>query len=125
MRSSGADVVLAADLTEHLDEDTLTRMLAESKRVLRAGGRLVLYTPEASHLFERLRDSGVLKQDPSHIGIRTGSALADAVRKAGFSIERLTYMPSHLPVWNLLERAFARWVPLLRRRQGIVARRES
>ena len=125
VRSSGADVVLAADLTEHLDEGTLNRMLGESKRVLRAGGWLVLYTPEASHLFERLRDSGVMKQDPSHIGIRTGSALADAVRKAGFTIERLTYLPSHLPGWNLLERALARWVPLLRRRQGIVARREG
>ena len=66
-----------------------------------------------------------MKQDPSHIGIRTGDALADAVRKAGFTIERLTYLPSHLPGWNLLERAFARWVPLLRRRQGIVARREA
>jgi predicted SAM-dependent methyltransferase len=125
VRSSGADVVLAADLTEHLDEDTLNRMLGESKRVLRGGGRLVLYTPEASHIFERLRDRGVLKQDPSHIGVRTGPDLADAVRRAGFRIERLTYMPSHLPVWNLLERALARWIPLLRRRQGIVARLET
>jgi ubiquinone/menaquinone biosynthesis C-methylase UbiE len=125
VRSSAADVVLAADLTEHLDEDTLNRMLGESKRVLRAGGRLVLYTPEAAHIFERLRDRGVMKQDPSHIGIRTGPDLADAVRRAGFRIERLTYLPSHLPGWNLLERAFARWVPLLRRRQGIVARLET
>ena len=125
VRTSSADVVLAADLTEHLDENTLSRMLAEAVRVLRGNGRLVLYTPEASHIFERLRDSGVMKQDPSHIGVRTGPELADVVRKAGFRIERLTYLPSHLPLWNLLERAFARWVPLLRRRQGIVARREG
>jgi ubiquinone/menaquinone biosynthesis C-methylase UbiE len=125
VRTRSADVVLAADLTEHLDENTLSHMLAEAGRVLRANGRLVLYTPEASHIFERLRDSGVMKQDPSHIGVRTGPELADAVRKAGFQIERLSYLPSHLPLFNLLERAFARWVPLLRRRQGIVARREA
>jgi ubiquinone/menaquinone biosynthesis C-methylase UbiE len=125
VREKSADVVLAADLTEHLDEDTLTRMLLEAGRVLRPDGRLVLYTPEAAHLFERLRDRGILKQDPSHIGVRTGRELTQAVRRAGFRIERLRYLPSHLPVWNLLERALARWVPLLRRRQGIVARRAA
>ena len=120
-----ADVILAADLTEHLDNATLGRMLGETIRALRPAGTLVLYTPEASHVFERLRAAGVMKQDPSHIGVRTSAELAAAVRAAGYRIERLSYLPSHLPVWNLLERALARWVPLLRRRLGIVARRES
>jgi ubiquinone/menaquinone biosynthesis C-methylase UbiE len=78
VRSGSADVVLAADLTEHLDDATFQAMLAEAQRVLRGGGHLVLYTPEASHVFERLRDAGVMKQDPSHIGVRTGKQLADA-----------------------------------------------
>jgi hypothetical protein len=42
-----------------------------------------------------------------------------------FDLERLTYLPSHLPGWNLLERALGRWVPLLRRRAGVVARRRA
>jgi hypothetical protein len=100
-------------------------MLKEVRRVLQPGGYVLLYTPEASHLFERLRDAGIMAQDPSHIGVRTGRQLADELQRAGFAVERLSYLPSHLPGWNLLERALARWVPLLRRRAGVVARRTA
>ncbi|HET9986409.1 MAG TPA: methyltransferase domain-containing protein [Longimicrobiales bacterium] len=117
------DVVLAADVTEHLDDATLAAVLAEARRVLRPGGTLVLYTPEASHIFERLRNLGAMRQDPSHIGIRSAGELAGVVRRAGLDVTRTAWLPSHLPGWNLLERAFARWVPLLRRRIGIVARK--
>jgi cyclopropane fatty-acyl-phospholipid synthase-like methyltransferase len=120
--TAAADAAIAADFTEHLDDETLRRVLREAARALRPGGRLILYTPEASHLFERLRDRGVLlEQEPSHIGIRSAEELARFARDAGFAIEHVTYLPSHLPLWNLLERAFARWIPLLRRRIGLVA----
>lgn len=123
MATGSVDVVVAADVTEHLDDDTLARMLREAARVLRAEGALVLYTPEQTHLFERLRERGMLEPDPSHIGVRSADALAAAARAAGFRIERTTWLPSHLPGWNLLERGLGRWVPLLRRRIGLVARR--
>jgi SAM-dependent methyltransferase len=116
-----ADVVLAADLTEHLDDVTLGRILREAHRVLKPAGRLVLYTPDRQHLFERLRDRGIMKQDPSHIGVRSAAELAGAVEAAGFSMERSVWLPSHLPGLGLAERALARWVPLLRRRIGLVA----
>jgi ubiquinone/menaquinone biosynthesis C-methylase UbiE len=125
IRDQTVDVVLAADVTEHLDDLTLRRMFAEARRVLAADGRLVLYTPEASHFFEVLRARGVMTQDPSHIGVRTTEQLANIAREAGFSIERTAYLPSHLPGLQWLEQAFARWVPLLRRRAGVVARREA
>src|SRR5690606_37369828 len=54
LADASADVVLAADLTEHLDDATLGRVLAEAARVLRDSGVLVIYTPEQAHLFERL-----------------------------------------------------------------------
>lgn len=118
-----ADIALAADFTEHLDDDTLRRVLDEARRVLRPGGTLVIYTPERSHLFERLRERGMLlRQDPSHIGVRTDEALIDAVGRAGFRDIHVTHLPSHLPGWNLLERAFASRVALLRRRVGLTAR---
>jgi len=117
------DLALAADVTEHLDEATLASLLAEAARVLRPGGRLVLYTPSPTHVFERLRDSRLLKPDPSHIGLRRAEDLVAAVRRAGLDVERVAYLPSHLPGWNRLERAFGRWVGALRRRIGIVALR--
>jgi SAM-dependent methyltransferase len=126
LASASADVVLAADVTEHLDEDTLARILSECARVLRAGGTLVLYTPEHAHLFERLRERGlVLTPDPSHIGVRSAEQLAAAAVAAGLDVERVRHLPSHVPGWNLLERALARWVPLLRRRIGLIARKAA
>lgn len=122
IRSACVDIVLAADLTEHLDDDTLDRVLREARRVLRPAGTLVLYTPNRSHLFERLREKRWMRDaDPSHIGMRNERELADAVTAVGLRVQRIQHLPSHLPGWNLLERLFARWVPLLRRRIGIVA----
>jgi ubiquinone/menaquinone biosynthesis C-methylase UbiE len=123
MSNASCDVILAADVTEHLDDQTLARVLGEAARVLRTHGTLVLYTPEQDHVFERLREQGVMSPDPSHIGVRSAGELTRAVGAAGFRVERVTWLPSHLPGWNLLERALSRWIPLLRRRIGLVARR--
>lgn len=123
LRDASADIMIAADVTEHLDDATLRGVLRDAHRVLRAGGTLIVYTPENAHVFERLRAVGVLKQDPSHIGVRTAAELADAVRDAGFTVAAVRWLPSHLPGWNVIERALSRWVPLLRRRIGIIASR--
>lgn len=126
VRTGSADIAIAADFTEHLDDETLRRVLNEAARIVRPGGTLVIYTPEASHIFEQLRDRGILlEQEPSHIGIRSAEELAQFAAAAGFTVDRITYLPSHLPAWNLLERAFARWVPLLRRRIGLVAHKPA
>jgi ubiquinone/menaquinone biosynthesis C-methylase UbiE len=124
MRTGITDVVVAADFTEHLDDHTLMRVLGELARVMRAGGTLVIYTPDANHIFERMRERGILlKQEPSHIGIRSAQELAFAAEQAGFRIEQIRYLPSHWPLWSLFERVLARWLPLLRRRIGLVARK--
>ncbi|MGH7575627.1 MAG: class I SAM-dependent methyltransferase [Longimicrobiales bacterium] len=122
--SESVDVVVGADLTEHLDDGTLAAVLREASRVLRRGGTLVLYTPDRRHIFEQLRERrGMLAPDPSHIGLRSAAELEAAVDAADFYVERVVPLPSHLPVWNLFERGFQRWVPWLRRRVGLRARR--
>src|SRR5919201_2903863 len=65
------DKAVAADLVEHLDEETFRRMLRELQRVLRPGGSFTLYTPNPRHLIERLKaHEVVLAQNPTHIGLR-------------------------------------------------------
>ena len=109
LHDASVDIVLAADFTEHLDDDTFMRVLAQVAHVLKSGGLL---------------ECGILlEQEPSHIGIRSAEELAFAAEQAGFTVQGVRYLASHLPVWNLLERAFGRWVPLLRRRIGLTARR--
>lgn len=121
--NDSVDAVIAADLTEHLDDVTLGRVLREARRVLRSGGTLVLYTPNREHVFERLRERGILRDaDPSHIGMRSERELADAVSSAGLEVMAIRRLPSHLPLWNLLEKALGSRVPLLARRIGLVAR---
>jgi SAM-dependent methyltransferase len=122
---ASADFVLAADLTEHLDDVTLARILREAGRVLTPGGRLVLYTPDRQHIFERLRERGVMRQDPSHIGVRSAAELRRAVENAGFAVEHSVWLPSHLPGLDLAERLLAGRIPLLRRRIGLIALRRE
>jgi SAM-dependent methyltransferase len=123
IRTSSTDIVIAADLTEHLDDVTLGRVLREARRILKPAGTLVLYTPNRAHIFERLRDMRILRDgDPSHIGLRTERELIDAVNASGLRVQAVRHLPSHLPAWNLLERALGSWVPLLRRRIGLVAK---
>ena len=116
------DAVVAADLTEHLDDATLRGVLGEAFRVLKPHGVLILYTPSQTHIFERLRAAGIMTDgDPSHIGVRTAQELATFAREVGFTIDTVEFLPSHLPGLSALESLFSRWVPLLRRRIGIRA----
>src|SRR5690606_41403703 len=50
LRDDSADVVVAADITEHLDDATLRGVLSDVRRVLRSGGTFVVYTPESSQI---------------------------------------------------------------------------
>jgi SAM-dependent methyltransferase len=124
--TQSVDVVLLADVAEHLDDVALGRALREAKRVLRDGGSVVIYAPNRSHVFEWLRARRVLRDgDPSHIGMRTEAQLVALVRGAGLRVRSVRYLPSHLPGWSAIERALASRVPWLRRRLGVVATKEA
>ncbi len=96
------DAVLAVDLLEHLDDDATA--LAEWRRALRPGGRLVLHVPAHPSLYSYWDEM------LGHRRRYTADTLAERLRAAGFVVERLT--PTF--AWLVLPAALFRKV--LRRR---------
>ncbi len=99
------DKVVAADLTEHLDEQTLRGMLAECRRVLVHGGTVSIHTPNPGHVIERLKERNlILAQNPTHIGLRTSAELRAQLERAGFLVDIDVKRPGFFPVLRTLER---------------------
>jgi cyclopropane fatty-acyl-phospholipid synthase-like methyltransferase len=116
-----ADLVVAADLYEHLYPEDSARITAEAYRILRPGGRFAVWTPHRGHLLEILKNNRILlKPDPTHVDYKSMGRVRDLLRGAGFEIRKAYYAPSHLPVLRTAERALGRWVPILRRRIAVL-----
>ena len=117
------DKAVAADLVEHLDDETFATMLAEAHRVLSPGGTLSLYTPNPRHPIELLKERDlVLARNPTHIGLRTERELARAFAAAGFTVERSEWRPSFFPVLRTVERLGSPRLEALRYRLCLRAR---
>lgn len=83
------DVVFASNLLEHLERADSSRLLADVRRVLRPGGRLMLMQPNF-----RL-NPGRYFDDFTHMAIFTDQSLPDYLVSAGFSIDdvRARFLP--------------------------------
>jgi hypothetical protein len=77
--------IVAADLTEHLTGPDFTAMLAESKKVLRAGGSLGIYTPSPTHLFEVLKEKNMLE-----LVFRLRKEVPEGLKKLGAAVDVVT-----------------------------------
>ncbi len=77
------DLVTALDVVEHLDDDVAG--LKEMRRVLRPGGYALMFVPAFMFLW------GVQDDISHHRRRYTRATLQQAVRTAGFEIERFTF----------------------------------
>lgn len=105
---SSVDMLVTLDVIEHLEDDIAG--LAEAKRVLRPGGRLLLTVPALPFLW------GPHDEANAHHRRYTRQTLVDAVRSAGFSIERVSYFNAFLLPLGVMERTMTRllglaWTP--------------
>jgi len=117
------DKAVAADLVEHLDDETFFGMLAEVRRVLVPGGTLSLYTPNPLHVIERMKAHDlVVAQNPTHIGLRSVRELAAALEDAGYALEINSWRPSFVRVLRSVERLAGPRLQLFRYRLCLRAR---
>jgi cyclopropane fatty-acyl-phospholipid synthase-like methyltransferase len=118
------DVVLAADLFEHLYPDDSARVASEAFRLLKPGGRFSTWTPHRGHILEVLKNRDIiLKRDVSHVDYKSMTAMKRLLADAGFGIERAYFAESHVPGLRVAERVLQPVVPLLRRRIAVLGRK--
>ncbi|MCH8811683.1 MAG: class I SAM-dependent methyltransferase [Gemmatimonadetes bacterium] len=124
LEAESFDLVIGADLVEHLYPEDSEAMVAEAFRVLKKGGRLSLWTPHRGHFLEMLKARNILlRRDVSHVDYKSMERLKTMVTNEGFVVERAYYSESHLIGLRSIERAVQGWVPILRRRIAVLARK--
>lgn len=90
IETDSVDVVFSSNFFEHLpDPDALMATLAESRRVLTPGGRLLVMMPNIRYVKERFWDYVDHRLPLTHDG------LVEALELAGFNVE--TVVPRFLP----------------------------
>jgi cyclopropane fatty-acyl-phospholipid synthase-like methyltransferase len=107
LESGSFDKACSVDVIEHCGEDVMLDIFGEAHRLLKTGGTYFVYTPNPKHWIERFKDWGVLKQDPTHTGLRPIKPVIEGLSAKGFDVVRSLRPPSMIPVFNWLEKAWS------------------
>lgn len=117
------DVAVAADVLERSGPERTAELLDECERVLKRGGRLVVWTPHGGHLLEKLRSRRGNPDERPSLEYKTLEELRRMLLDRGFSIQKAYYVESHVPVLRKVERTLMGSLPFLRRRIAVLARK--
>jgi cyclopropane fatty-acyl-phospholipid synthase-like methyltransferase len=118
------DLVIAADLFEHLYPADSARVAAEAHRLLAPGGRVAVWTPHRGHALEILKNHDiVLRRDVTHVDYKSMEDMKRLLSNAGFTIERAYFAESHVAGLRTIERLLQPVVPVLRRRIAVLGRK--
>lgn len=125
LKAASFDLIVSADLFEHLYPDVYRKTLDECKRLLKKGGRLVIWTPNPGHFIEILKRRNIfIKRDISHVDYKRKGPMVKDLLERDFRILHAGYAPSHLPVLGAVESLLLGIIPFFRRRIAIVAEKK-
>lgn len=120
--SESYDVIICADLFEHLYPDIFENVMDECNRLLRKGGKLVIWTPHSGHILEILKKNNIIiKKFEGHVDYKSMERLLKSLAKRNFLIKKNYYDESHIPIFHSLEKIFMGYLPIMRRRIAILA----
>jgi 2-polyprenyl-3-methyl-5-hydroxy-6-metoxy-1,4-benzoquinol methylase len=125
LESGSVDVVICADLVEHLYPAVFEKTLDESRRLLRKHGKLVVWTPHRGHIIEILANNDMfLKRNVTHVDYKSMDCLLNNLQKRNFAIKKAYYTESHIPVFRIFEKLLLPVLPVMRRRIAVLAEKE-
>ena len=120
--SEMCDLIIAADLFEHLYPEDSRQVIEEAFRLLKKQGHFSIWTPHRGHIIEILKNRNILfKKDQTHVDYKSMQVLIEMLERAGFRVKKHYYAESHIPGFNTIEGIFSKLVPCLRRRIAILA----
>ncbi|NJD54194.1 MAG: class I SAM-dependent methyltransferase [Candidatus Methanoperedens sp.] len=122
LKSNSFDVIICADLFEHLYPDTFGNVLDECNRLLKKGGKLIIWTPHRGHILEILKNNNIiLSKEEGHVDYKSMDYLIKNLHNRKFLIKKSYYAESHIPIFCIIERCFLNILPIMRRRIAILA----
>ncbi len=93
------DVVMAMDLSEHIEDAEWNEILNAIKISLKDKGKLYLHTPNGNFFIEKMKAHNfILKQFPEHIAVRNKDENCQIISKSGFP----SILVRGLPHYNML-----------------------
>lgn len=103
-KSNIFDILILADLVEHLDQYLYNKLIEECWRVLKKNGRIAIYTPNREHIFDQLRKRNIiLSKFEEHTNLMNMEEVVNVLKRNNFSIEKAYYRSSHIPIFNKVE----------------------